>query len=164
MEFKNLKKKKYFDSSITSSQKFVCKMFIGSMIKKGNKIRSFNNFFYVVILLSKVYDVSNPISFIISIVDKIRPRIAFVSKKVAGIIYKLPCFMSTNKSRAVSIRWIIKSASSRNSYEHFTQKLANEFIDINRGIITTAVKKRNDAHALARSNRPFLRYLKKRRK
>lgn len=164
MESKSLKNKKCVNSSIISSQKFVCRIFVGSIIKKGNKIRSFNNFFYVIILLSKVYDVNDPINFIISIVDKVRPRIAFVSKKVAGIIYKLPRFISTNKSRAVSIRWIINSASSRNSYEHFTQKLANEFIDINRGIVTSAVKKRNDAHTLARSNRPFLRYLKKRKK
>jgi len=163
MEFKNLKNKKYNDN-IISPQKFICKIFVGSIIKRGNKIRSFNNFFYVMILLSKVYNVYDPVNFIISTVDKVRPRIAFVSKKVAGIVYKLPRFMSLYKSRSVSIRWIIMSATNRNSYEHFTQKLANELMDINRGVTTSAVKKRNDAHNLARSNRPFLRYLKKRKK
>jgi small subunit ribosomal protein S7 len=161
MEFKSLKNKGVIN---LSSSKFICKIFIGSIIKKGNKIRSFNNFFYVMILLSRVYDINDPLNFIISAIDKVRPRITFVSKKVAGIVYKLPRFMSIYKSRAVSIRWIISSASTRNSYEHFTQKLAGEFIDINRGIVTSAVKKRNDAHNLAKSNRPFLRYLKKRKK
>jgi small subunit ribosomal protein S7 len=161
MEFRNLKNKNVIN---LSSSKFICKMFIGSIIKKGNKIRSFNNFFYVMILLSRVYDINDPLTFIITAIDKVRPRIAFVSKKVAGIVYKLPRFISIYKSRAVSIRWIISSAVSRNSYEHFTQKLAGEFIDINRGTVTSAVKKRNDAHNLAKSNRPFLRYLKKRKK
>ncbi len=141
----------------------VCRLFIGSINRSGKRTKSFNNFFFSLLVLNRVYEINDPINFLINIVDKVRPRINFVSKKVAGIVYKLPKFISISKSRSIAIRWIITSAINRNSYEKFPQKLAKELLDINKGISTSATKKRIEYHTLARSNRPFLRYLKRKR-
>lgn len=146
-----------------NSKKIICKLFIGSINKRGLRVKSLNNFFFTLLLLNKVYEIYDPISFVINIVDKVRPKVNFVSKKVAGIVYKLPRFISLDKSRSISIRWIVLSAISRNSYEKFPQKLAKELFDISRGSHTQAIKKRLEYHTLARSNRPFLRYLKKKK-
>lgn len=158
MVSKNLKNK-----SSTNSKQFICKLFIGSINKNGKRTKSFNNFFFTLLVLNRVYEVYDPINFLINMVDKVRPRINFVSKKVAGIVYKLPRFISLQKSRSISVRWIIMSAINRNSYEKFPQKLAKELLDISKGISTSAIKKRIEYHVLARSNRPFLRYLKRKR-
>lgn len=158
MVSKNLKSK-----SLGNSKQLICKLFIGSINRKGKRVKSFNNFFFTLLLLNRVYEVTDPINFLISMVDKVRPRINFVSKKVAGIVYRLPRFISIQKSRSISVRWIIMSAVNRNSYEKFPQKLAKELLDINKGISTSAIKKRIEYHTLARSNRPFLRYLKRKR-
>lgn len=146
-----------------NSKKIISKLFIGSITKNGMRTKSFNNFFFSLLLLSKVYEISDPINFIINVVDRVRPRINFVSKKVAGIVYRLPRFISLEKSRSISVRWIISSAVNRSSHEKFSQKLAKELIDISRGLITPAVKKKLEYHTLARSNRPFLRYLKRKK-
>lgn len=146
-----------------NSKQTICKLFVGSINRDGKRMKSFNNFFFTLLILNRVYEVSDPISFLVNTVDRVRPRINFVSKKVAGIVYKLPRFITIYKSRSISIRWIIISAINRNSYEKFPQKLAKELLDINRGISTSAVKKRIEYHTLAKSNRPFLRYLKRRK-
>ncbi len=154
---------KNLNVTFLNSKQAICKLFIGSINKNGKRTKSFNNFFFTLLLLGKVYNVADPLNFLINTVDRARPRINFVSKKVAGIVYKLPRFISLYKSRSISIRWIISSSINRNYYEKFPQKLAKELVEINRGILTSAVKKRNEYHNLARSNRPFLRYLKKKR-
>lgn len=144
--------------------KLVSRLFIGSITKRGNRIKAFNIFFYSILLLNKVYGVTDPVSFVSQAVNKVRPKVTFVSKKVAGIVYKLPKYIPLRKSTAVSIRWIITSAVSRNSYEKLSQKLAREFIDICSGFSTLSLKKKSDSHNLARANRPFLRYLKRKKK
>lgn len=154
---------KNLNHTFLNSKQVICKLFIGSINRNGKRTKSFNNFFFTLLILSRVYNVVDPLNFLISTVDRVRPRINFVSKKVAGIVYKLPRFISVYKSRSISTRWVILSAINRNSYEKFPQKLARELIEINRGIVTSAIKKRNEYHNLARSNRPFLRYLKKRK-
>ena len=154
---------KNLNHTFLNSKQVICKLFIGSINRNGKRTKSFNNFFFSLLVLNRVYEINDPINFLINIVDKVRPRINFVSKKVAGIVYKLPKFISISKSRSIAIRWIITSAINRNSYEKFPQKLAKELLDINKGISTSATKKRIEYHTLARSNRPFLRYLKRKR-
>jgi small subunit ribosomal protein S7 len=162
MVFKKIKKK-YYVNRLSPSQ-FLCKTFVGILTRRGNKKRSFNSFFFVLLILSKVYKIEDPINFMLSMVEIVRPRVAFTAKRVAGIVYKLPRFIPLQKSLSLGIRWIINAASARGGNDKFSQKMVKELIDLSNGVVTTSIKKKIDSHNLARSNRPFLRYLKRKKK
>jgi small subunit ribosomal protein S7 len=57
---------------------------------------------------------------------------------------------------ALAIKWTITAARARNEHT-MTQKLAGELLDASRNQ-GAAVKKKEDAHKMAESNRAFVHY------
>jgi small subunit ribosomal protein S7 len=75
---------------------------------------------------------------------------------VGGSTYQVPTEVRPNRSRALSIRWIISFASARGE-KSMAAKLAGELLDAanKRG---AAIKKREDTHRMAEANKAFAHY------
>ena len=88
--------------------------------------------------------------------DNVMPSIEVRSRRVGGATYQVPVEVRTSRRQALGIRWIITAARERNE-KTMTERLSAELLDAsnNRGI---AVKKREDTHRMAESNRAFSHY------
>lgn len=87
----------------------------------------------------------------------VQPEIEVRSRRVGGATYQVPCPVRAERKLALAFRWIIRAARLRKDKKTMSKRLAAELIDAwnNRG---TAVKKREDTHKMAESNRAFAHY------
>ena len=88
--------------------------------------------------------------------DNVRPRLEVKSRRVGGATYQVPVEVSSNRSTALAMRWLIQYSRSR-SGRSMRDKLAAEFMDAasERG---ESVKKREDTHRMADANKAFAHY------
>ncbi len=77
-------------------------------------------------------------------------------RRVGGATYQVPMEVTSDRRFALATRWLIQGARSRGG-RSFAEKLAGEFMDAfnNSG---SAVRRKEDTHKMAESNRAFSHY------
>ena len=85
--------------------------------------------------------------------ENIRPKLEVKSRRVGGATYQVPVEVSFERQQTLAFRWLIEAASSRKGVS-MSKALAAELVDAynNTGAV---VKKREDVHKMAQSNRAF---------
>lgn len=136
-------------------------IFIQLLIKKGKKLQAIKIIFKFFSFLKKTYNCINFDIFFKTIFISYEPKIAFVFRKVAAIVYSLPIYISLFRSRILVIRQFYNSVIERLE-KKFYDKLIAEQQDfmLNYG---KTIKKIEEYQLLAKKNKPFLRFLRKRR-
>ena len=84
------------------------------------------------------------------------PLLQVKPRRVGGATYQVPTELSSNRSEALGMRWIIRAARARKGMS-MTRKLALEFVEASRGE-GTAVRRREELHRMADANRAFAHY------
>jgi len=99
---------------------------------------------------------TDPLALFHDALDKVKPAVEVRSRRVGGATYQVPVEVRSDRSQALAIRWIIAAARKRNE-STMTDRLSGELLDAsnNRG---AAVKKREDTHKMAESNKAFSHY------
>ena len=89
-------------------------------------------------------------------VSNVRPNLEVRSRRVGGATYQVPVEVKTNRSQALALRWIL-AASRKRKNKTMADKLFFELMDAsqNKG---SAVKKREDTHKMAESNKAFAHF------
>lgn len=84
------------------------------------------------------------------------PVLEVKSRRVGGSTYQVPVEVRSERSTALSMRWLIKSASSRND-KSMSIRLARELMDAanNEG---GAVRKKDETHRMAEANKAFAHF------
>ena len=136
-------------------------IFIQLLIKRGKKLQASKIIFKFFFFLKKNYNCINFDIFFKKIFTKYEPKIAFVFRKVAAIIYSLPIFISFFRARILVIRQFYISVIERLE-KNFYNKLIAEQSDFYLAFGKT-IKKIEDFQLLAKKNKPFLKFLRKRR-
>ena len=85
-----------------------------------------------------------------------RPQLEVRSRRVGGATYQVPVEVSSVRSLALAMRWLINAARKR-SENTMTERLANELLDAANGR-GSAVKKREDTHKMADANKAVAHY------
>jgi small subunit ribosomal protein S7 len=88
--------------------------------------------------------------------DNTRPELEVKSRRVGGTTYQVPVEVRPRRATTLSIRWIVSYARQRRE-RTMALKLANEILDAANGL-GAAVKRREDIHKMAESNRAFAHY------
>ena len=98
----------------------------------------------------------DPIKNFNSAVSNVRPNLEVRSRRVGGATYQVPVEVKSNRSQALALRWIL-SASRKRKNKSMSEKLFFELMDAsqNKG---SAVKKREDTHKMAESNKAFAHF------
>ncbi len=78
------------------------------------------------------------------------------SRRVGGATYQVPVEVRRERATTLSIRWLVTYARQRRE-RTMAQKLANEILDASNGL-GAAVKRREDMHKMAESNKAFAHY------
>ncbi len=88
--------------------------------------------------------------------DNIRPSLEVRSRRVGGSTYQVPVEVKPHRANTLALRWLTEYAKQRRE-NSMTERLQNEILDASNGL-GAAVKRREDTHKMAESNKAFAHY------
>jgi small subunit ribosomal protein S7 len=103
--------------------------------------------------IKKRDDSAEPLTVFETAIANVSPSIETRSRRVGGANYQVPREVNANRRRALAFRWIIGAARSRKG-QPMAVKLADELLAAAKGE-GSAMKKKDDVHRMAESNRAF---------
>jgi small subunit ribosomal protein S7 len=98
----------------------------------------------------------DPLNTLKRAIDNIRPSVEVRSRRVGGSSYQVPVEVRPRRANTLAVRWMVEFARKRRE-KTMAERLANEILDAadNTG---AAVKRRDDIHKMAESNKAFAHY------
>ncbi len=98
----------------------------------------------------------DPVTVLKKAIDNIRPQIEVRSRRVGGSAYQVPIEVTPRRASSLSVRWLVSFARRRREHT-MAERLAFEILDAanNTG---GAVKRKEDIHKMAESNKAFAHY------
>ena len=88
--------------------------------------------------------------------DNIKPALEVKSRRVGGATYQVPVEVKPGRSTTLALRWLTAYSRSRRE-KTMTERLMNEILDASNGL-GASVKRREDMHKMAESNKAFAHY------
>ena len=98
----------------------------------------------------------DPVSVLKRALDNIRPALEVRSRRVGGATYQVPVEVRPNRATTLALRWLVDFSRQRRE-NTMTERLTNEILDASNGL-GAAVKRREDMHRMAESNKAFAHY------
>ena len=101
-------------------------------------------------------DNNDPLKVFNLAINNVKPHLECRSRRVGGATYQVPVEVKNKRAQALAIRWLVDSARKRKD-KHMADKIFNELYDAyeKKG---AAVKKREDVHKMAESNKAFAHF------
>jgi small subunit ribosomal protein S7 len=137
-----------FDSSIVQR-------FINQMMVDGKKSKS-ETIFYSAMSLIEERSGRNPLEVFALAIKNIAPAVEVRARRVGGQSYQVPSEVRPERKAALAVRWTLQNTRKR-SEKTMAEKLAAELMDASRNS-GGAVKKKEDTHRMAESNKMFAHY------
>ena len=88
--------------------------------------------------------------------ENVRPVLEVKPRRVGGATYQVPVEVPSRRATTLAIRWITKYSRERKE-KTMAERLGNELMDAANGM-GASVKRREDLHKMAESNRAFAHY------
>ena len=98
----------------------------------------------------------DPLSVFKKAMENVKPTLEVKPKRVGGATYQVPMEVSSRRSTALAIRWLVNYSRARKE-KTMQERLANEILDASNGV-GASVKKREDVFKMAEANRAFSHY------
>ena len=136
------------------NSKMVTKLINGIMI--GGKKGTAQKILYSALDIVKEKTGKDPIEVLNQAFENIKPALEIKSRRIGGSNYSVPMEVREDRANALTLRWLIQYAKSRNG-KGMAENLAAEIIDASNGI-GGAVKKREDTHKMAEANKAYAHY------
>ena len=97
-----------------------------------------------------------PIKIFNEAINNIKPTVEVRSRRVGGATYQVPVEVKNKRAQALAIRWLVDSARKRKD-KNMSDRIFNELYEAyeKKG---AAVKKREDVHKMAESNKAFAHF------
>ena len=98
----------------------------------------------------------DPMEVFTTAMDNIRPSVETKSRRVGGSTYQVPMDVRPARRQTLGLRWLTAYSRARGE-RTMAERLANEIMDAanNTG---SSVKKREDVHKMAESNKAFAHF------
>jgi len=88
--------------------------------------------------------------------DNVKPTVEVKSRRVGGATYQVPVEVRAPRSTTLALRWLVNYSRQRRE-KTMTDRLMNELLDASNGL-GASVKRREDTHKMAESNKAFAHY------
>ena len=99
---------------------------------------------------------SDPLKIFTDAINNIRPNLEVMSRRVGGATYQVPVEVKSKRSETLALRWLLEASRKRKN-KTMSEKLFNEVMDASQRK-GAAIKKREDTHKMAESNKAFAHY------
>ena len=98
----------------------------------------------------------NPLEVFTEALNNIMPTLEVKARRVGGATYQVPIEVRPERRQALGLRWLTGYARKR-SEKTMKERLAGEIMDACNNL-GSAVKKREDTHKMAESNKAFAHF------
>ena len=115
-----------------------------------------SNIVYSALELVEKQTGSDPLNTLKDAFENVRPQIETKSRRVGGTNYQVPMEVPQRRSTTLAIRWMVDSSRKRGE-NTMSERLGREILDASNKS-GASVKKREDVHKMAESNRAFAHY------
>ncbi|MEV6070441.1 30S ribosomal protein S7 [Nocardia sp. NPDC052001] len=88
--------------------------------------------------------------------DNVKPALEVKPRRVGGATYQVPIEVRPGRANTLALRWLVNYSRARRE-KTMVERLANELLDASNGL-GASVKRREDTHKMAESNRAFAHY------
>ncbi len=136
------------------NSKMITKLINGIMI--GGKKGTAQKILYKALDIVKEKTKKDPIEVLNKAFENVKPALEIKSRRIGGSNYSVPMEVKEDRANALTLRWLIQYAKSRNG-KGMAENLAAEIIDASNGV-GGAVKKREDTHKMAEANKAYAHY------
>jgi small subunit ribosomal protein S7 len=99
---------------------------------------------------------TDPVVILKRAMDNVKPTLEVRSRRVGGATYQVPVEVRTPRQTTLGLRWLVQYAKARRE-KTMVERLMNELLDASNGL-GAAVKRREDTHKMAESNKAFAHY------
>ncbi len=129
--------------------------FINKLMWDGKKSIAYK-IFYTAMDIIKERTKEDPLVVFKKALNNVKPRLEVRPRRVGGATYQIPMEVPPHRSLSLTIRWIIESARARKG-KPMALRLVDEILEAAQGQ-GPSVKKKEDTHKMAESNRAFAHY------
>ena len=99
---------------------------------------------------------SDPLNVLKKAIDNIKPAVEVRSRRVGGSSYQVPVEVRPRRANTLAVRWLVEFGRRRPE-KTMDERLANEILDAS-NMTGAAMKRREDIHKMAESNKAFAHY------
>ncbi len=130
--------------------------FVNKMMIQGKKATAQKLFYGALAELEGKVQGEDALSVFRKALENVKPSIEVRSRRVGGATYQVPVDVRPSRRTALAMRWLVEYSRSRGEKD-MAKRLAGEFLDAynNRG---NSIKKKDDVHRMAESNKAFSHY------
>lgn len=152
---KKIKNKKeiksdFFYNSITVEK------FINYLMKKGEKALARKIMYSILEEIKKKTKVENPVEILETAIKNASPLLEVRSRRIGGANYQVPREVRPERRLALACRWILEGARSKKG-SSIVNRLTEEILSASKNE-GAAVKKRENVHKMAESNKAFAHF------
>ena len=133
----------------------VVSKFMNSVMRQGKKSVA-ERIVYGALEIIEGKTRQNPVAVFEQALENVMPSIEVRSRRVGGATYQVPVEVRGTRAMTLSLRWLVMYAQQRRE-KSMSERLMNEILDASNGL-GAAVKRREDTHKMAESNRAFAHY------
>ena len=134
----------------------VVTQFVNNLMFEGKKTVAFNLFYEAMdIVKERVTDLEEH-GVWKKALGNVMPQVEVRSRRIGGATFQSPTEIRPKRKVSIAMKWLIKFARQR-SGKGMAEKLAAEIIAASKGE-GAAVKRKEDTHKMAESNRAFAHY------
>ncbi len=129
--------------------------FVNSIMQDGKKVAA-RKIVYGALDIIKETDGLDPLEVFETALRNVGPSVEVRSRRVGGANYQVPREVRPERRSALAMRWIITAVRAKKGVKT-AKSLAEELIAASKNE-GTAVKKKEDTHKMAESNRAFAHF------
>lgn len=129
--------------------------FVNHMMWQGKKSLSYN-IFYDAMDIIKEKSGEDPHETWKKALNNTMPAVEVRSRRIGGATFQIPTEIRANRKISIGIKWLIRFSRER-SGKGIAEKLAAELMAASKGE-GAAVKRKEDTHRMAESNRAFAHF------
>jgi len=154
-----MRRRKAQEKEILPDPKFNSKVvakFINMVTLKGKKSIAEKIVYGAFEIVKQQLNETDVIKIFHKAIDNARPRLEVKPRRVGGATYQVPIEVRQERGTSIALRWIRDFAKSKKG-KPMEAKLADKILAAYRGE-GSAIKKRDDTHKMAESNKAFAHF------
>ena len=134
----------------------VLNKFINEVMVGGKKTVAQKIVYGALEIIKTTNQSEDPLDYFQKSINNVKPSVEVKSRRVGGATYQVPVEVKAKRSQALALRWLI-DASRKRKDKNMSDRIFNEIYDAyqNRG---SAIKKKEDTHKMAESNKAFAHF------
>jgi small subunit ribosomal protein S7 len=130
--------------------------FINNLMSDGKKSIAQTIVYRSLDIIAEKMQGQDPVEVFTQAIENVKPALEVKSRRVGGANYQVPIEVKAERRQALSFRWIIGNARSRNE-RGMVKRLSSELMDAFNNV-GGAIKKKEDTHKMAEANKAFAHY------